>query len=212
MPQLSWLEAFGYAASVVVAVSLMMSSILKLRWWNLAGAAAFSLYGLLIHAYPVAVLNGFIALADAYYLIRMYGTREDFRAIPVPENSAYLACIFEAHREEILRIFPRFDLRGEGGRVGFFVLRNLVPAACFLGTPRAEGVLEADLDFALPAYRDLRPGAFLFQERLGLFRELGIRRIEARSADPAHCDYLRRVGFAEEAPVDGQRTFALVVA
>jgi len=51
------LELVGYAASALIAISLMMSSILRLRLINLAGAAAFATYGLLIRAYPVAVLT-----------------------------------------------------------------------------------------------------------------------------------------------------------
>ncbi|QYJ79580.1 hypothetical protein [Shewanella acanthi] len=65
-------EWVGYLASVVVAVSLMMSNIKKLRWWNLVGAALFVAYGLAIAAYPVAAVNFFIVLIDAYYLIVLY--------------------------------------------------------------------------------------------------------------------------------------------
>ena len=199
MPSISWLEAFGYAASVVVAISLMMGSLLKLRWWNLVGAGAFSLYGLLIHAYRVAVLNGFIALADVYYLIQMYRRREPFQAIPLDEASSYLATVLAAHREEIDRIFPGF--RAEpGGRLGLCVLRDLTPASFLLGTPAEDGTLDIDLDYALPAYRDLRPGGFLFQEAKHLFRERGLGRLRTRTADRAHADYLRRVGFRETEP------------
>ena len=65
-------EWVGYLASVVVAISLMMSSIKKLRWWNLIGAALFVAYGIAISAYPVALVNFFIVLIDAYYLIKLY--------------------------------------------------------------------------------------------------------------------------------------------
>lgn len=61
-------EIIGYTASALVAISLMMSSIVKLRVINLIGAALFTLYGLLIGAYPVAVLNFSIVLIDLYYL------------------------------------------------------------------------------------------------------------------------------------------------
>jgi hypothetical protein len=40
---MSLLELFGYFASVLIAVSLMMSNIKKLRWINFFGALAFSL-------------------------------------------------------------------------------------------------------------------------------------------------------------------------
>ncbi|GIU09775.1 YgjV family protein [Shewanella morhuae] len=65
-------EWIGYLASVVVAISLTMSNIKKLRWWNLIGAALFVAYGIAISAYPVALVNFFIVLIDAYYLIKLY--------------------------------------------------------------------------------------------------------------------------------------------
>ena len=69
-----WLEIVGYVASVLVAVSLMMSSILKLRIINLVGSAAFTVYGLLIGAYPVAAVNLLIVFINLYYLRQMLGT------------------------------------------------------------------------------------------------------------------------------------------
>lgn len=68
-------EWVGYLASVVVAISLMMSDIKKLRWWNLIGAALFVAYGLAIDAIPVALVNFFIVIIDIYYLVKLY--RED---------------------------------------------------------------------------------------------------------------------------------------
>ncbi|MCA1895522.1 hypothetical protein [Shewanella putrefaciens] len=65
-------EWVGYLASVVVAISLMMSNIKKLRWWNLIGAALFVAYGVVIDAYPVALVNFFIVLIDIYYLVKLY--------------------------------------------------------------------------------------------------------------------------------------------
>ncbi|MPY22884.1 hypothetical protein FM037_04090 [Shewanella psychropiezotolerans] len=65
-------EWVGYLASVVVAISLMMSNIKKLRWWNLIGAGLFVAYGLAIDALPVALVNFFIVLIDAYYIVKIY--------------------------------------------------------------------------------------------------------------------------------------------
>lgn len=200
MFSISWLELFGYAASIVVAISLMMGSLLKLRWWNLVGAGAFALYGLLIRAYPVAVLNGFIALADVYYLVQMYRRREQFQAIPLERDSAYLQAVLEAHQSEIRRIFPEFRPDTSPSTFGLCVLRNLTPASFLLGTVRDEGTLDIELDFALPPFRDLRPGAFLFQEARSLFTERGFQRLRAQTQDPAHAGYLRRVGFHEREP------------
>ena len=73
-------EMLGYMASVFVAISLMMRSVTKLRVINLIGAVLFTAYGLVIAAYPVAVVNGFIVLVNIYYLQQTW--RET--AVPVP--------------------------------------------------------------------------------------------------------------------------------
>ena len=81
------LEIVGYVASVLVAISLMMSSILRLRIINLIGSLAFTVYGVLIHAYPVAVVNALIVLINLYYLRQMLGSREFFRLLRVRPDS-----------------------------------------------------------------------------------------------------------------------------
>ena len=68
---IDWIEIIGYAGSLLVAVSLMMSSLVRLRWINLGGALAFAVYGWLVGAYPVLAVNGFIVLVNVYYLWRM---------------------------------------------------------------------------------------------------------------------------------------------
>lgn len=67
-----WLEWLGYLASLIVLISLLMSSIVKLRWINLIGSALFSLYGFLIGALPVGIMNLGIVLINIYYLVKLY--------------------------------------------------------------------------------------------------------------------------------------------
>ncbi|HZI33075.1 MAG TPA: YgjV family protein, partial [Candidatus Binatia bacterium] len=69
------LELTGYTASALIVISMMMSSIVRLRAVNLLGASVFAMYGLLIHAYPVALLNSFTMLVNAFYLLRMQRTK-----------------------------------------------------------------------------------------------------------------------------------------
>ena len=72
------IELIGYVASALIAFSMMLSSILRLRVINLAGALAFTVYGILIGAIPVALLNGLIVLVNAHYLLRMLRAKEIF--------------------------------------------------------------------------------------------------------------------------------------
>jgi hypothetical protein len=75
---INWLEWLGYLASLIVLISLLMNSILKLRWINLLGSSIFSLYGFLIGALPVGFMNLGIALINIYHLIKIYHSKEYF--------------------------------------------------------------------------------------------------------------------------------------
>lgn len=66
------IELYGYLGSLLIAVSLMMSNLKWLRWLNMIGAGIFSTYGLVIAAWPVAILNGFIVLINAVHLYQHY--------------------------------------------------------------------------------------------------------------------------------------------
>jgi len=84
------LQIVGYVASVIIAISMVMNSLLKLRIINFFGAITFAIYGFLISAYPVGALNTFIALIDVYYLSKMLLKKEYFKGLYVRANNYYL--------------------------------------------------------------------------------------------------------------------------
>jgi len=57
-------DIIGYIASIILAISLLMKSLIRLRVLNGIGALIYIIYGILIEAYPVAVLNGIIFFID----------------------------------------------------------------------------------------------------------------------------------------------------
>jgi len=193
------LELLGYVASVLVAVSLMMKSIVRLRWYNLFGAVAFAVYGLLIPAYPVFVVNGFIAVVDIYYLWQLYMRREmfDLLEIPSPDDAMYRRFI-DFYKEDISRYFPAFSGEGESGSFRFFILRNMVPVALFIGQKREEGVMTILLDYAIPHFRDLKSALYLYKKRRALFLEKGIHLLEIETNHPEYTRFLRRIGFEQQ--------------
>ncbi len=64
-------ELLGYAASIFVAISLLMSDIKWLRYVNSVGCILFVIYGVIISAYPVAVMNAFCVFINIYQLIKL---------------------------------------------------------------------------------------------------------------------------------------------
>ncbi|HEX8907421.1 MAG TPA: hypothetical protein VF771_21390 [Longimicrobiaceae bacterium] len=206
-----WLELLGYLASVLVAVSLMMSRILRLRVINLVGSLAFTVYGALIGAYPVAAVNGFICLINVYFLWKMLRTREYFRILAVEPGSEYLRYFLSVHADDIRRFLPSFDHAPRQGELTLFVLRDLVPAGLFIGEPRGDGCLWVRLDYVIPAYRDFKIGRYLYGERADFFREREIETIASPAGHAGHARYLRRMGFAPAERRDGEVMYRLRV-
>lgn len=193
---MTWLSLLGYAASVLIATSLLMRSIVRLRMINLAGAATFSIYGFLIGAYPVGILNLMTATINVVQLIRLQRRREIFRILDIRPNAPYLQYFLDFQAADIRRFFPafRYDPGGDEHRLALLVLRDLIPAGLLLG--RTDGdVLTIDLDYVVPQFRDLKVGRFLFQDEAESFRKLGIREIVSPADTAVHAKYLERMGF-----------------
>ncbi len=188
------LEILGYAASALIATSLMMRSIVRLRVINLAGAATFSLYGFLIGAYPVGILNLLTASINVVQLVRLRRRQELFRILEVRPESQYLSYFLELQDAEIRKFIPQFRFDAGSTNLALFVLRDLVPAGLLLGEVR-DGILRVDLDYAVPQYRDLKIGQFLFGDQIEFLRAQGVREILSPAGVGEHPRYLQRMGF-----------------
>ena len=189
-------ELIGYVASVLVAISLTMSSLVRLRLINLVGAVTFTVYGMLISAYPVAAVNLFIVFVNLYYLSRMRRTREFLRILEIQPQSEYLRAFLDFHAEDIRRYLPGFSYQPGERQLAFFILRDMVPAGLFIGEVRDDGCLVVRLDFVIPSHRDFKIRRYLFSEQAEFFRSKGIRELVSPSGSPEHATYLRRMGFA----------------
>lgn len=66
-----FIEWVGYAASAMIAISLLMTSVVKLRIINTIGCILFIIYGTSVGAYPVAIANAIIVLINIYQLIKL---------------------------------------------------------------------------------------------------------------------------------------------
>jgi hypothetical protein len=195
------LELLGYAASVLIATSLMMRSIVRLRLINLAGALTFSVYGFMIGAYPVGLLNLLTASINIIQLVRLRRRREIFRILEIGSNSEYLRYFLAFEAKDIRKFVPEFRFEPDVTGLVLFVLRDLIPAGLLLGDIR-EGALRVHLDYAVPQYRDLKIGNFLFVDQADYFRGHGVREILSPAGNEDHSRYLESMGFT---PVgDGQ--------
>ncbi len=189
-------EIIGYAGSVIVAVSLMMKNIRYLRNVNLIGSSTFALYGLLLKAYPVFLLNGFIALVDVYYLYEMNKKKDYFSLMPVlDKNHLYLNKFLDFYKNDIAKYFPGFTRDEIKEANCFFILRNLMPAGLFIYREISPEKIEVIVDYAIPDFRDTKNGQFVYYAESNFLKAKGYKEIVARTSIAKHQNYLEKLGF-----------------
>lgn len=198
--EINYLQYIGYTASMIIALSMTMSSIIKFRWINLVGASIFSVYGFMIHAIPVCVLNGIIILVDIYYLTSIYSKKEVFEILEINAESEYLKRFLKFHDDRIQKILPGFSYNPDRNTVSFFILRNMSVAGLFLAHRENETELHVGLDFVLPEYKDFKNGKYVYFKLRKKFMDAGYKSIIAEGNDLKYFKYLKKLGFKEGKP------------
>ncbi len=188
-PLLEWI---GYAASVFVLVSLTMTSIVKLRWYNMVGGALFSTYGFLIGSYPVAIMNFLLVCANIYNLMKIYQRKEDFQLFQIKDNRELLNHFLDFYAKDIAVYYPNFKIKEN--QIAMFVLRDMAIAGIFIGTVE-ENNLYIDLDYALPQYRDNKLGIYLYQKLYIALKDKQINTVYCSTDNDINNKYLLKMGF-----------------
>ncbi len=194
---IDWLEWVGYLASIIIMASMLMSSIIRLRWINMTGALLFSFYGFMISAPPVGILNGFIVLINMYHLFKIYRRKEYFKILDIKSNDSYFLSFLEYYKKDIIMHFPAFQQNVSPATINVFILRNMAIAGVFLAREISEGVLKIELDFVIPEYRDFKLGHFIFSVNKNYFIQRGYRKLIANSETNDHARYLRKMNFKQ---------------
>lgn len=199
------IEILGYMASLMVAASFTMKNVLKLRIINSVGCALFSIYGFLIGAIPVGVINGGILIINFYYIYKMKRTRDYLNLMSIPKNERFVLQRFlELYNKDIQKFVP--DFKWSDDYEAIFMLRNLAPVGLFAYKVKSDKEIEIHLDYIIPNFRDLKNSTYLFEILTGR----GYKEFTAQAFVPVHSKYLLEMGFvrSEKDPSIFQKKFS----
>ena len=207
---MNWLEVFGWVGSILVVWSLMQARLLRFRWMNFAGSVIATVYNTWVGIWPFAVMNGAIAIIDAYWITRLYREAHDaatFEVLEVGPTDPYLARLLTLHRDGIAATHPGFDsslVEDPRGRSAWLVLRGDETVGVVVVWDDGTGTAVVELDWVSERYRDFTPGEFVHRDS-GIFAAKGFSRIVVEDAEPNLYAYLRRVGFEPVVGSDQRR-------
>lgn len=187
------IHIIGYIGSILVASAMLFNSIVRLRWFSLAGSSMFTIYGFTIGAYPVGAVNAFIMVTNIIYLTKMYTKKEYFRTLEVRPDNKYLLNFLDFHKIDIKKFFPEFK-ENQGHDISLLILRNMQVAGVFLAQAK-ESSLCIKLDYVTPQYRDLKLGHFIYDEYQDQLKEKGFTEFRSGSYSKKNDKYLKKLGF-----------------
>jgi len=196
MPSL--LEWVGYAASLIVLISLLMTSVKRLRWINLFGSLIFAVYGIAIGAIPVGAMNAGIVLINAYFIYQMYTKKDYFTLIQMNHETEYFNHFMSFYKENMKSFMIVEENLDKPDYVKIFTLRNTVPAGLFVCKIIDPSTLEILVDYVTPAYRDFKIGRFLFEDQKNYFKNQGYKKLTSKPGNEKHQSYLKKMGFIEQ--------------
>ncbi|MFW5974571.1 MAG: GNAT family N-acetyltransferase [Bacteroidota bacterium] len=193
---MNWVEWIGYAASLGIMVSMLMTSVLKLRMINLAGCVLFLIYGYIIGAWPVAIVNFFIALINIFYLRKMLSARKPFFSVmAISPKNIYVKRFIDFYKNDIRKFIPGFYKKDVSHDHCWLLMKDMKVAGIFMGANKGYQTLEIHLDYILPEYRDFKVGRFLYEQNKALFLEHNYERLMATPGHKKHNKYLEKMGF-----------------
>ena len=184
-------ELIGYLASLLVLISLLMTSVVKLRIINLIGSFIFAVYALAIRSYPTAVMNFCLVGVNIWQLIRIRRTGKHFFLLQTGLDSPFLRHFLDFYRQDIAAYFPGFRLESAGADTAFFVCCDTEAAGLLTGREGEKGTLELSLDYSTPAFRDCSVGRYLYEQ----LAKQGYRKLIFRDCSEKHRAYLKKMGF-----------------
>jgi hypothetical protein len=187
-------EMIGYLGSILVVVSMLMSSVVKLRVINTIGSGIFAAYALMIHSYPTALMNACLVGINVYNLVRLNQKDRAYDLTEAATGDCLLGYLLDHYREDILTYFPGFTGAGEGDRA-YVVFCGGDPAGLLLGTDSGQGTLKVTLDYSTPTYRDCSIGTYLYAK----LPSKGVHTLLfAGEESKAHAAYLSKMDFVKE--------------
>jgi len=188
------LEIFGYIGSALVVISMLMSSIVKLRVINTVGSIISFIYALLCGAMPLALMNICLIIINLIGLYKLLHSPKSYEMVEGNAKESFVSYFLDRYADDIRVFFPDFRKEETADKKAYLVCCDDSPAGLLLGEEK-DGVLDILIDYSTPKYRDSSEGKYLYAS----LKKRNIRQLRfTRKVSEGHRPFLEKMGFAEE--------------
>lgn len=186
------LEAFGYIGTVLVIVSMLMTSIFKLRIINICGSVISTIYSALVGAWPIVVMNACLAVINLYQIAIYLKKHREFTAVKARYDDGSLLHFISFYKDGIKSEFPEYDFNIDEKSDIWLIYRENNIVSVLLGKIEAETFI-VDVNYALSKYKSNSDNYII-----ELLKSRNIKRIIANGGSNSRNKKLKKLGFCEQ--------------
>ena len=146
-----YLEIFGYIGTALVIVSMMMTSLVKLRIINMCGGLISLIYAVFCNTWPVVVLNACLICINFVQTVRQLRGKEEVTLLSVEANDSTAQHLMHLWQKDVEKNHPNYRLQATNGEQ-VHILYVGEAAIGFFDANRAEGS-SAEVLYLTPAHR-----------------------------------------------------------
>lgn len=125
---MTWLDALGWAGSVLLVFSLAQARVLRFRILNLLACVILVVFNWLLGIWPLVAMNVVLVGINLWFVRKLLAQRHDadvFKVLEVGPNDEYLRHVLRVHSHDILKFQPDFVWDGaEPGRSAYLAARG----------------------------------------------------------------------------------------
>lgn len=187
------LEIIGYVGSALIVISMMMTSVLRLRLVNILGCGISICYAIAVKAYPVAFLNAFLIVVNMAKIIQLFRLEKSYHMIVSKGTAGLPQYLVQKYNDDILNFFPDFKKIDDEDDV-FILMNGDIATGITAGKIDENKNFNVKIDYTTPAYRDNSAGLYLYKE----IGKLGCcKRVVFETSSKNHENYMYKIGFVK---------------
>ena len=188
------LEIFGYIGSALVVISMLMSSIVKLRIINTVGSVISFVYAMLCGAMPLALMNICLIIINLISLLKLSRAQHPFELVTASPEDSLVKYFLNYYKEDIRHFFPGYSEGNDSECTAVMVCREGNPAGILLGKC-VNDTFDVVIDYSTPMYRDCSVGKYLYSK----LQDMNIHFLKySQELTDEHRSYLEKMGYQQK--------------
>lgn len=181
-------EVIGYCGTILVVLSMMMTSVVKLRIINICGSILSMTYAVITNTWPIVLMNAALIIINVIQLIRSLRRSLNFNYRKVLTNDLSFKHFMEIYKFDIEKYFGEISISDKEEAYLVYIDTELVGV---LVGYKENDCFNVSIDYAIPKFRDMSIGKYVYPK----LKEYDINLISQSSGVKKHNKYLLSMGY-----------------